>query len=393
MRATRFAPVAAVIAAALLFAGCATPLVDSSGETPEAAPVEGHLQLPSTDELEAAVGRALDGTGVPGSLILITEPGGGSVLSAVGSADLAEPVGAGPADVPLTEDAVLAYRSITKAFVGTLILQLADEGKLSLDDSVSVYVDGVPGGEEITIQDLATMRSGVANYSSMPALGEMLMADPTKDPSAEEMLALAYPDSPVFEAGAAYEYSNSNTLLLGEVIEQIDGVPWFEAVQNRILNPLGLASVNEGFTGGSTVARGFQLADGSAAEVLPQVNPGWFGAAGALTGNITDLAAFGRALGDGSLLSAESQRARLDAFGPITDDPASPEYDAYGFAMGEIAGWVGHTGNGLGFQSLTMYDPESGAVIAILMNGTGEDGDVPAHVFREILSVLPPAAQ
>ena len=236
------------------------------------------------------------------------------------------------------------------------------------------------------------MRSGIANYSGNSELSDLLSADPSRNPPTSELLALAYPLSPEFAPGTEYEYSNTNTLILGEAIEQITGMPWFEAVDERILGPLELSSVTNGFTGESEDATGYQLADGEVVEALPPIAPNWLGAAGSLTGNIHDLAAWGRALGDGRLLSTEMQAERLSQFGSIADHAQSPEYDQYGFAMGEIAGWVGHTGNGLGFQALTMYDARSGVVIAILLNGTGEDPDLPAHVFREILTVMPAPA-
>lgn len=285
---------------------------------------------------------------------------------------------------PVQDDTNFAYRSITKSLVGTVILQLVDEGELSLNSPVSDFVDGVPGGTSITIGQLASMRSGLANYSAQPALGEMLSADPSRAVATSELLALAFAEPPVFAPGTAYQYSNTNTLLLGEVIEAVTEVSWQQAVKDRLLTPLGMSSVQAGFADAARDATGYQLENGKVFEALPVVAPEWFGAAGGLTGDVRDLATWGEALGSGSMLSAETQQLRLGSLGDTSDDPASPEYDRYGLAIGEIDGWIGHTGNGLGFQSLVMHRVSDGVTVAILINGTGENSDLPADIFKQL---------
>lgn len=366
-----------VVVSMAVVAGCTAP---ASPETPETDPAGS--QLPGTAELRAAVEESLAGSGVPGGAVIVTADDGARTLVAFGEA---------AADRPAEERTSFAYRSITKSLVGTVVLQLVEEGRVDLDAPIASYVDGVPGGETITVRQLGTMRSGLANYSAQPGLGEMLSTDPAREPAVSELLELAYPASPVFEPGAAYEYSNTNTLLLGEIVERVTGDPWRTAVDQRIARPLGLGTLEYGFGDPGVDAAAHQLENGAVVEELPVVAPGWFGAAGGMTGDVADLASWGRALGSGSLLDDATQRERIDQLGPISDDEASPFYDRYGFAMGELRGWIGHTGNGLGFQSLVMYDPESARVVGILVNGTGENPDLPADVFQDLLEVLPAA--
>lgn len=360
----------AVLTISLLLAGCAA--------TPAMEVEDGGM--PSQPDLRAAVRASTAGSGVPGGAVLITGRGGEAVRVLFGDAEEGRPV---------SSDTRFAYRSITKSLVGTVVLQLVDEQKMSLDDPISRYVEGVPGGAEITIGQLGAMRSGIANYSGSSRLGELLAEGHAREPAVAELLELAYPASPEFAPGAEYEYSNTNTLLLGEAIERVTGSSWMEAVRRRILEPLRLGTVDEGFVAPELDAAGYQLADGEVEERLPWVAPGWLGAAGGLTGTVDDLATWGRALGSGSLLSDATQRERVALLGPITDHPQSPEYDRYGFAMGELEGWLGHTGNGLGFQALVMHDPVSGRTVAILINGAGEDPDLPAHMFERVLAALP----
>lgn len=365
--------------ASLVALAAVLPLAACAGSTAPAVPAETSApilgELPNSEKLASVAREVLDEAGVPGGAVLVTAVDGSESLAVFGEAAPSRAVDAG---------SVFAYRSITKSFVGTVILQLAEEGRLDLDEPVSEYVAGVPGGDEITLAQLGTMRSGLPNYSATQGLGELLSEDPSREPAVSELLDLAFAEPAVFAAGSAYKYSNTNTLLLGEVIESVTGDSWQIAMEQRILRPLGMDSASYGFTASELDAAGFQLQAGEVLEQLPVVAPGWFGAAGGLVGDIEDLAAWGRALGSGSLLQEGTQQERLGMFGPIDDDPASPFYDRYGFAMGEIDGWIGHTGTGLGFQALTMYDPGSGREIAILINGTGEDPDLPAKVFKAI---------
>ncbi len=383
-RPTHAAPRAllCVLTAVGLLAGCAAGDPSESG-TAGGSKTEGAGGAPSRSAIVDAVSPALDEAGVPGAAILIDAGDGdgdsdGETLALIGEASPGRAV---------DSDTRFAYRSITKSVVGTVILQLAEEGAVDLDEPVSSYIDGVPGGERITVRELATMRSGLPNYSASPGLGELLTSDPGREPAVDELLELAFAEPADFAPGEEYEYSNTNTLLLGEVIEAVTGASWEQEVADRILRPLDMDSAAYGFTSAEQDATGFQLSDGEAEE-LPTVAPGWFGAAGGLTGDVRDLATWGRALGSGELLEETTQQERLEQFGSIDDDPQSPEYDRYGFAMGEIEGWIGHTGNGLGFQALVMYEPESADVVAILVNGTGEDPDLPAALFTELLPLL-----
>lgn len=341
--------------------------------------VEQTTSLPSQAQLSNALDSALEQTGVPGAAALITDADGAESLALYGEAS---------PGTPTSKDTRFAYRSITKSLVGTVILQLVDEGELSLNAPVADFVSDVPGGETITLAELGAMRSGLPNYSAMPGLGELLSADPSRKVPASELLALAFAEPSEFVPGTAYEYSNTNTLLLGEVIEAVTGKPWPEAVQDRIAGPLGLSSVEYGFADPALDATGFQITGPGTNDELPDVAPEWFGAAGGLTGNIHDLAAWGRELGTGTTLTSATQQERLGMLGSTFDDPKSPFYDRYGFAIGEIDGWIGHTGNGLGFQALAMHHPEDGRTVAILVNGTGKDPDLPAAVFKSLLELF-----
>src|SRR5690606_10319806 len=100
-------------------------------------------------------------------------------------------------------------RSITKSFTTTLILQLADEGQISLDDPISTWLDGIPNGDEVTVRQLATMTSGLADYTNEPFI-EDFVADPGRQFTLDELIAYGAQDPPVAEPGTEAVYTNAN---------------------------------------------------------------------------------------------------------------------------------------------------------------------------------------
>ncbi|GLK70859.1 hypothetical protein GCM10017643_09740 [Ancylobacter dichloromethanicus] len=335
-------------------------------------------------QLQAAIDQALIEKRIPGASVAIRQ-GDIRWTSNSGLADVAN--GIAP-----TADTYFGYRSITKSFVTTVIMQLAEEGRIGLDDPVSDYVDGVPGGDVMTIRQLAQMRSGLFNYTESAAFAAQFGLDPSKAWTARELLAFAFAEPLQFTPGASYEYSNSNTILLGEVITAATGNDWSDEVSRRLTGPLGLSSViNQGAGSMPTPnAVGYiDVNDGTGPESLAAFNATGAGASGALVGVIADAERWGKAVGSGELLSKRDFVERLKSFGSTKSDPQSPEYDSYGFGMGEISGFIGHTGNGLGFEALVMYDRANDRTITILINSSNpDDPDAPAHLFKELLAIL-----
>lgn len=306
--------------------------------------------------------------------------------------------GQAAADTAWTEDTRAAYRSITKSFVGTVVLQLAAEGALGLDDPVADYVpevagaelDGDPVGDRITVREALEMRTGLAEFSGTQDFSDRLSSDYTGSFTDSELLGYALGEPLCFAPGSQYEYSNTNYVLLGEVIRAATGHDWDQEVQSRILGPLGLGSVE--YAGGDApagpVATPYE-AGGDGLVSLAQVSPSLYGASGGYFGTVGDLLTWGRALGSGQLLPAGLQGERLTAVSdPGAEDPGSPYYTGYGLAAGEIDGWWGHTGTGLGYEALTLYHPASGTAVAILINTQLPDPNGPALMFERLEPLL-----
>ena len=173
--------------------------------------------------------------GVPGAAIGIWTPSAHWVRT-VGLADVASAI-------PVMRRDHFAIRSITKSFVVTILLQLVAQsgGALSLDDPISHYLHGIPNGEKITLRELANMTSGLYDYTRDAAFGEALQADLTRSWTTDELLAFNDQHPPTnFEPGTQYQYSNTNTLVLGKLIETLCDNAFSHVLADQILTPLHL---------------------------------------------------------------------------------------------------------------------------------------------------------
>ncbi len=367
---TRMASVAAICAFAFALSSC----VDDD-TTPDAT------------RYHTAVTRILAQYNIPGAVASVRAPGAPEWKEAFGYGNLA-------ARTPMDLQNHFSIRSITKAYTVTVILQLVRDKALSLDDKLESYVPGIPNGKTITIADLAGMQSGIADYSSNPEFLALVGADLGHAFTERQLVDYAIPDSPHFAPGAQYEYSNTNTVLLGMIVEMLTGVTLAEALEARILAPLALT----GTTYPSVVPLpppyptpyDVLFATG-AAEALDYLNPTALAGSGAMVSTLDDLQTWGQALGDGRLIGAELQVERVNRSRVVTNGPT---YDRYGLGIGILKGWWGHTGSGLGFQAATFYDPRTRATIAVAVNATPRDGppnlNYAEEMFRALADVVAP---
>ena len=346
---------------------------------PAAQPLPSDITSALASELEAGVAEY----GAPGAVAYVCAPGYEDWSAAVGVADL-------DTQAPMTADLEWGIRSITKSFTVTMILQLADEGLLSLDDPIDTWVSGIPNGSKVTLGQLAAMTAGVPDYVTQ-AFVEDFFADLSRDFTTEELIDYARAGEPMFPPGEGHVYANSATLMLGRVVEEVTGQSFAEALQARIVDPLGLEGTRYPATATDWAGPhpiGYQPGDDGELTAQPD-NFTVFGPAGAMTSTAADLCAWATAMGEGSLLSAGLQAERV-AGTPLEE---GPEYDTYGLGIGDVHGWIGHTGEGFGITALAMHDVASGTSAVVLMNLSGTGVHAPTRVFRgmtDTLAGIPP---
>jgi len=308
---------------------------------------------------------------LPGAVVSVRRHEEVVVEAAFGLASLEE-------NEVMTLDHHFRIASITKPVIATVLLLLVDEGKVTLDDPISDYVEGVPEGALITLRELAQHTSGLANYIAFDHVKEAFAMTPEREWQTDELLAFAFAEKPYFEADKdGWMYSNTNYILLGLVIEKVEGTSLNDVIQRRICEPLGLANTyysTEASFQLSPFARGYQYGDaegpnywkgkGELPYDVTHASPSMWHAAGAMVSDLRDTSRMIEAIATGELVSDASfieQTTWRKSGYPIV------EYD-YGLGLVRYEGLVGHNGNVPGYQSAANYDPETGTTIVVLTN-------------------------
>ncbi len=360
---------------------------------------------PQAEALRTAFATAAKELLTPGAAMLVASPEG-RVTATYGTRSL-------HGHDPLTLSDHERIGSLTKTMTGTVILQLAQEGRIDVDAPVSRYYPGVPNGRAITIAQLLDMRSGLFNYTETVELNRTLDQHPTKAWRPEELLKLGFARPPYFAPGKGYHYSNTNTILLGLIAERVGRRPLGEAFRKRLFAPLGMRRTvfpattsnvipsphPRGYMYGTNVSTlataALPAAEQAAAEagtLLPNdvtdENPSWGWSAGAALSTIGDLATWVTALVDGHLLNPEWQRRRLASV--QSTDPTNPDAAGYGWAIARFGPMYGHTGELPGFQSFAGRDPDQRITLVVWANlNSAPDGrPVATTIARDLLATI-----
>jgi D-alanyl-D-alanine carboxypeptidase len=340
-------------------------------------------------DLDAALKKSFEESDAPGVVAAVQTPRY-TWVQAMGVADRAS-------GKPMTPEVHHRIGSVTKTFTATLLLKAADEGLLSLDDTIDHYVKGVPNGDEITLRQMADMTSGIASYTEDEQWVKEWSSDPTKVWKPEELARFGIEESPLFKPGTEWFYSNTNYVLLGLVLQQVTGKPIEQLYEEEIIRPLHLTETS--FPGTSSAIpepydHGYTLqgkSSGSKPIDSTHWSPSEAWTAGEMISTVEDLLVYGRALGTGKgLLSSRAQKERLDSFvddvPPLNQPPLKGDL-AYGIGLGKDRGWVGHNGEIPGYNTYLFYHPDLDAVVVVLVNSDISSGKCPKDV--PIMKVWP----
>ncbi|MFJ6793488.1 serine hydrolase domain-containing protein [Streptomyces sp. NPDC091268] len=354
----------------------AAPSPDPDGEFARLTPAV-------AEKLDAAVRQTMRETKVPGVIVGLWAPGKGSYVRAFGVADQAT-------GARMKPGLSMRIGSETKTFTVTALLRLVDRGKVALDDPIGKYVAGVPNGDSITLRQLAGMRSGLYNYSEDPDFDKALQTRAEQPFTPEQLLAYSFKHPVQFAPGERFEYSNTNLILVGLVLEKVTGRPLREIITQEVLKPAELrhtlfprgAEFPEPHAQGYTV----QPASGEVVDATDW-NPSWAWAAGAMVSTLEDLRSWARTLATGTLLEPATQAERLKT------TPIGIPGAGYGLGIFDVEGWIGHNGSIPGYESLTVYLPQARAAMVVLLNtDVLKDGKEPSAFFGEALtSIVTPA--
>ncbi|MFD7029543.1 serine hydrolase domain-containing protein [Streptomyces sp. NPDC059917] len=360
-----------------------SPSASSPSSSASASPGTGaafpQLNAAVAAQLDAAVREVMRETGVPGATVGLWAPGKGSYVKSFGVADKVT-------GEPMRGDLRVRIGSETKTFTVTALLQLVDQGKLGLDDTIGTYVPGVPNGDRITLRELAGMRSGLFNYTLDPGMIKAFEGDPAQSFEPQQLLDYSFKHPVNFAPGAKFEYSNTNLVLLGLVVEKVTGRPLHEVIAQDVLEPAGLrdtlfptdARLPDPHAHGYTD----QTASGKIADATDW-NPSWAWAAGAMISDLQDLRGWARVLATGTLLTPATQAERLKT--TAMDIPGA----GYGLGIFDVQGWIGHNGSLPGYETLTVYLPQAQATMVIVLNTDVETkGQEPSTLFGEAVTQI-----
>jgi D-alanyl-D-alanine carboxypeptidase len=277
-------------------------------------------------------------------------------------------------DVP--ETALHLIGSATKTYVASLVLLLAEDGVLSLSDPVSTWIPDVPGGDAVRVQHLLNHTSGIFNYTSDATFVAEQLSRRAYTPRELVDIAFARPLSFAPGADDRWEYSNTNYVLLGMIVERVTGRAIAEVLRERILEPIGARSTF--FAGGEPVvgeiAYGESFLGTNGADFL---HPSASWAAGNMVASIGDLVDWTERRGNGSFHSAATQAVLTNGV-PTPPSPETPwrrEF-TYGAALvmldesglGGNGPAMGHGGDTVGYHTLAYYFPDAQATIALVVD-------------------------
>jgi D-alanyl-D-alanine carboxypeptidase len=356
---------AALVVAAL--AGCGSSSKSSSTSTASTSPSAHQFSAAAQVKLRQAVQGYVGSGKFPGLVAAVSSPQG-SFVYAAGESNVAM-------HAAMQANEYFRIGSITKTFTATVILQLAQQGKLSLNDPLSKYEPQIPNAASISIRELLNMTSGIRHGSSPLPNAQ----NPQKSLTSQQVIANTVKHAPLSAPGKAYNYSDTGYLILGEVASKVTGTEIGTLIQRQILAPLGLHHTvyAAGTTLPAPTAHGYKYAHGQAHDAT-NWNEAWAGSAGAMASTVGDLQAWAPALATGKgILSPGMQQQRLQTV-------SAGSGTSYGLGILGIGGYWGHDGEVAGYDSLVLYSPQTKTTI-VALGTTSPLANVPAQPTLEAL--------
>ena len=268
-------------------------------------------------------------------------------------------------------DSFMKFRigSITKTFTCTVLLQLVDEKRISLEDKLSKFLPDFPKADSVTIQMLCNHTSGIFDYTETQAWWFSVFTNPLRKWTSQELIDLVRTEPYYFSPGSGFSYSNTNTIIAGEIVEQITKNSIASEIQRRIFSSLNL--LNTIYPSGNEMPgrfiHGYGLTQDDSTDVSEAYDPSLSGAAGAIVADIYDLKKWVELLYKGSLLSDSTQARRFTVV-------AAPGEDCEEYGLGIMHKinppmW-GHTGTIFGYKNWAGYCPAKNVTIVISYNAT-----------------------
>lgn len=280
----------------------------------------------------------------------------GSILISVGGISLCE-YSRGFADksnaTPNTSTTKIELGSVTKQFTATAIMLLQEQGKLNVSDTVDKYIPEYINAEEVTIENLLNMTSGMQDYlNGMIYLNDIGDIDMTEPITFNDVLEFANMSALEFTPGTQFSYSNTNYMFLGEIISRLSGMTYEEFIEQNILKPLDMTNTTMNMNNADAVG---YLIDGSEGD---KSDTTYFGAAGEIASSVVDMNKWLNGLTQGEIISESSLEQML-----------------YNSGMGYGYGWFisqngyyWHTGQSMACYTMDLISMDYDIKVIVLSN-------------------------
>ena len=333
--------------------------------------------------IDKAVPEILAKTGAPSASIAVVRDGKVAYVHAYGTANL-------ETKTPATPQMRYSIGSISKQFTAAAMLMLVEEGKLSLDDKVSRWLPDLTRANEVTIRELLSMTSGYQDFWPQDYVMPMMM-NPVTPPE----IAAGWAHKPLdFDPGTKWQYSNTNYVIAGMIVERAAGEPLIELLQKRVFTPLHMSSVfntDVAPLGADQPMRYLRYALGPL-RPAPKEGRGWMFAAGELAMTAHDLALWDISMIDQTVLKPASYR-EMEHEVELTSGVGTHYGLGVNVSMSDGRRVIAHGGEVSGFTATNQVFPDDHAAIVVLTNldATGASSAVASKISSLLFAVSDPA--
>jgi CubicO group peptidase (beta-lactamase class C family) len=336
--------------------------------------------------IEAIVRETMAEKGIKAALVGITTGGGAPVLMAWGES---------MTGVPATPDMHFRNGAVAIAYMGTVLLQLRDQGVLDLDDGLATWFPDYPRADRITLEMLINGTSGYADYVTDDGFLKAFYADPFRHWTPDELIAIGLGREMACDPGACWSYAHTNFLILGKVLEAASGRPLASLIRDGILDPLGLEGTRSEGTAiiPEPVLHAFDAERGRYEESTFW-SPSWTLAEGAImTSTVADILTSAEAIGEGRLVSPDGHALQM---APLTAGfPPWNERQFYGMGVFVIDGWLLQNPSFSGYAATMAYLPSRKLAIVTsttMLETAPQDGNHSTDLLKAIAAHLAPEA-
>lgn len=352
------------------------------------APLAAQSDASLTERLDSIAGVSVERGVAVGLAAAVVRKTDTLLMRAYGKADVEW-------DVPMPLDAMFEIGSATKQFTAVAVLQLRDQGKLSLDDEITRWLpDFDTRGHRVTLRHLLAHTAGIADFTEAPEFPS-LSTNLRLPRDSAYALQQRYP--PQFAPGEMQIYNNAGFWLLGLVIERASGMTYEDYIEQRIFAPVGMSRSMycNSMENVPRRAHGYFVSRDRAIRRAWTVVHTWPFAAGSLCSTVGDMVTWLQALHGGTVLSPASYAAFIT---PARLNDGTPLRYGMGLQVGpDPSGlmYLGHGGRGPGFWVETGWYPEAQMAVVVMLNNVGplDPQEVSTDLANAALGWTPPSPQ